>query len=276
MFRKSVVVLVVFCVFVWGLVMVQEVFVIFVVSLVVVEVFVLVVVFVVELVVVFVEIIVFGLVCEFYVWLMYNYIGINMGLFLGFGVIGVVVDQVVYKDCVVMVKDLMCDYFGFEVQLVEFNWIGLLQLFKLFVDIWIVIEELMLFNEDFKKDLVLKVCVVEMNKMIKVNCCLMVLELFCYVELIMMMIFYYKVMMYGLNLFIGWVYCDFVDKLIVQKVVMGVVKNLFEVFLLKIFEQVEVVQVELCDVYLKDFLEWLVKKQSVVVVFWVVCQSYCF
>lgn len=203
-----------------------------------------------------------GPVCELHVWPTHNYIGINMGLLSGFGAIGAVADQAAHKDRVATVKDLMRDYLGPDVQLAELNRIGLLQSLKLPADTRIVIEEPTPFNEDLKTDPALKARVAEMNKTIKANRRLTASQSPCYSELITTMIFYHKAMMYGSNLFTGWVYRDFADKPLAQKVATGAVKNPLEVFPPKTADQVATAQAELRDAYAKDFSEWLAKKQS--------------
>jgi hypothetical protein len=201
-------------------------------------------------------------VCELHVWPTHNYIGINMGLLSGFGAVGAVADMAAHKSRVETVKDLMRDYLGPDVQMAELNRVGLVRSLGLPADTRIVVEEPTPFNEDLKTDPALKARTQEMNKTIKANRRLTASQSPCYAELITTMIFYHKAMMYGSNLFTGWVYRDFADKPLAQKVATGAVKNPLEVFPPKTPEQVEPAQAELRDAYAKDFSEWLAKKQS--------------
>ena len=82
----------------------------------------------------------------------------------------------------------------------------------------------------------------------------------CYAELITTLIFYQKAMLYGSNLFTGWVYRDFADKPLARKVAAGMVKNPLEVFPPKAEANVAAAQAELRDAYAKDYAEWLAKK----------------
>jgi len=198
--------------------------------------------------------------CELHVWPTHNYIGINTGLLSGFGAIGAVADLGAHKDRVQTVKDLMRDYLGPEIQLEELNRAGLLHSLGLPDSYRVVIEDPTPFNEDMKTDPVLKARVREMNDMLKANRRLSASQSPCYVELITTMIFYHKAMMYGSNLFTGWIYRDFADKPLAQKIATGAVKNPLEVFPPKTPEQVDQAKAELRDAYSRDFAEWLQKK----------------
>lgn len=200
--------------------------------------------------------------CELHVWPTHNYIGINTGLLSGFGIVGSLADGAAHKNRVQTVKDLMRDYLGPEVQMAELDRTGLLQSLKLPANYRIVIEEPTPFGEDIKKDPALKARTEEMNKTLKANRRLSASQSPCYAELITTMIFYHKAMMYGSNLFTGWIYRDFGDRPLAQKVAQGAVKNPLEVFPPKTPEQVDQAKAELRDAYAKDYDEWLAKKFS--------------
>ncbi len=200
--------------------------------------------------------------CELHVWPTHNYIGINSGLLSGFGIVGSLADASAHKDRVQTVKDLMRDYLGPEVQMAELNRIGLLQSLHLPASWQIVVEEPTPWNEDLKTDPALKARVREMNATMKAGRRLSASTSPCYAELITTMIFYHKAMMYGSNLFTGWVYRDFADKPLALKTATGTVKNPLEVFPPKTPEAVAAAQAELRDAYAKDFREWLEKKAA--------------
>lgn len=197
--------------------------------------------------------------CELHVWPTHNYIGINMGLLSGFGIVGAVADVEAHKDRVQTVKDLMRDYLGPEVQMEELNRIGLLKTLKL-NDYRIVLEEPTPFNEDLKTDPALKARVKAMNARIKAGQRLSDSKHPCYAELITTHIFYHKAMMYGSNLFTGWIYREFGDKPIATKTARGQVKNPLENFPPKTPEMVAAAKAELRDAYAKDFVEYVEKK----------------
>jgi hypothetical protein len=67
-------------------------------------------------------------------------------------------------------------------------------------------------------------------------------------------------MMYGSNLFTGWIYRDFKDKAVAPANFTGQVKNPLEDFPPKTSEDIEKGKVELRDAYSKDFLEYVDKK----------------
>ncbi|MEO8668196.1 MAG: hypothetical protein ABI399_06740 [Bauldia sp.] len=198
--------------------------------------------------------------CELHVWPTQNYLGLNTGLLAGFGIVGALADVSVHKDRVMTVKELMRDYLGPEVQLEELNRIGLLQSLKLPPTTRVIIEEPTPWNEDLKRDPALKARVAAMNKTLKANERLTASHSPCYVELLTTMVFYHKAMMYGSNLFTGWIYRDFGDKPTVQKYAAGAVKNPLEVFPAKTPEQVDAAKAELREAFVKDYNEWLAKK----------------
>ena len=198
--------------------------------------------------------------CELRVWPTENYLGVNMGLLSGFGILGAVADHEVHKDKVQTVKDLMREYLGPEVQMEELNRIGILKTLKLPEDYRIVIEEPTPFNEDLKNNPELKAKVKAMNATIKAKKRLSDSKSKCYAELITTHIFYHKAMMYGSNLFTGWIYRDFKDKAVAPANFTGQVKNPLEYFPPKTPEDVEKAKVELRDAYSKDFVEYTEKK----------------
>lgn len=198
--------------------------------------------------------------CALHVWPTENYLGVNMGLLSGFGILGAVADHEVHKDKVQTVKDLMRDYLGPEVQLQELNRMGILKTLKLPENYRIAIEAPTPFNEDLKDNPELKAKVKAMNATIKAKKRLTDSNSKCYAELITTHIFYHKAMMYGSNLFTGWIYRDFKDKAVAPANFTGQVKNPLEDFPPKTSEDIEKGKVELRDAYSKDFLEYVDKK----------------
>jgi hypothetical protein len=198
--------------------------------------------------------------CELRVWPTENYLGVNMGLLSGFGIVGAVADQAAHKDKVKSVKDLMREYLGPEVQMEELNRIGLLKTLKLPENYRIIIEAPTPFNEDLKDNPELKAKVKAMNATIKARKRLTGSTSKCYAELITTHIFYHKAMMYGSNLFTGWIYRDFKDKDVAPVNFTGQVKNPLEDFPPKEEAKIEVAKVELRDAYSKDFVEYTEKK----------------
>ncbi len=197
--------------------------------------------------------------CELHVWPTENYIGINMGLLSGFGIVGAVADIEAHKGRVQTVKDLMRDYLGPDVQMAELNRLGIEKTLKL-SDYRIIVEPPTPFNEDLKADPELKAKVKAMNARIKAGQRLSDSTHPCYAELITTHIFYYKAMMYGSNLFTGWIYREFGDKPIAKKTATGQVKNPLEDFPPKAEDKIEAAKAELRDAYAKDFVEYVAKK----------------
>jgi len=197
--------------------------------------------------------------CELHVWPTENYIGINTGLLSGFGIVGALADTAAHDGRVKTVKDLMRDYLGPDVQLAELNRIGLTKTLRL-DGYRIVVEAPTPFNEDVKKDPVLKAKTKEMNAKIKSGARLSDSVAPCYAELIGTTIFYHKAMMYGSNLFGGWVYREFAATGKATKSVAGAVKNPLENFPAKTEAQIEAAKIELRDAYAKDFVEYVDKK----------------
>lgn len=197
--------------------------------------------------------------CELHVWPTENYIGINTGLLSGFGALGALADMAAHDGRVKTVKDLMRDYLGPEVQMEELNKIGIAQTLKL-EGYRIVVHEPTPFNEDLKGNPELKAKVKAMNARIKAKQRLSDSTHPCYAELITTMIFYHKAMMYGSNLFTGWIYREFGDKPLATRTATGAVKNPLENFPPKTPEMVEAAKLELRDAFAKDFLEYVDKK----------------
>lgn len=197
--------------------------------------------------------------CELHVWPTENYIGINMGLLSGFGPVGVLADMEAHKGKVATVKDLMRDYLGPDVQMNTLNSIGIADTLKL-KDYAIVVHEPTPFNEDLKKDPALKAKTKALNERIKAKKRLTDSTHPCYAELITTHIFYHKAMMYGSNLFTGWIYREFGDKQIATKTATGQVKNPLEAFPPKAADMVDEAKAELIDAYGKDFREYVEKK----------------
>lgn len=199
-----------------------------------------------------------GSVCELHVWPTENYLGINMGLLSGFGIVGVLADQAAHKGKVTTVKGLMAEYLGPDVQMEELNKIGIQQTLKL-DGYKIILEEPTPFNEDLKKDPELKAKTKAMNARLKAKQRLSDSTAPCYAELITTHIFYHKAMMYGSNLFTGWIYREF-DGQKQTKVGKSQVKNPLENFPPKSEDMIEPAKVELRDAYAKDFSEYVEKK----------------
>lgn len=198
--------------------------------------------------------------CELHVWPTENYLGVNMGLLSGFGIVGAVADQAAHKDKVKSTKDLMREYLGPEVQMEELNRIGLLKTLKLPENYRIIVEQPTPFNEDLKDNPELKAKVKAMNATIKARKRLTGSTSKCYAELITTHIFYHKAMMYGSNLFTGWIYRDFKDKDVAPVNFSGQVKNPLEDFPPKEDAKIEAAKIELRDAYSKDFVEYTEKK----------------
>jgi hypothetical protein len=197
--------------------------------------------------------------CELHVWPTENYLGINMGLLSGFGIVGAVADIEAHKGRVKTVKDLMRDYLGPDVQMAELNRLGIEKTLKL-SGYAIVVEQPTPFNEDLKNNPELKASVKAMNARIKAGKRLSDSVHPCYAELITTHIFYHKAMMYGSNLFTGWIYREFGDKPIATKTSTGQVKNPLEVFPPKAEDGIEAAKTELRDAYSRDFVEYVAKK----------------
>jgi hypothetical protein len=153
----------------------------------------------------------------------------------------------------------MADYLGPDVQVEELQRIGLADALKL-RDYRVVIEEPTPFNEDLKNNPELKAKAKAMNARIKSKQRLSDSTSKCYAELITTHIFYHKAMMYGSNLFTGWIYREFGDRPVATKVATGQVKNPLEHFPPKSEEAVAAAKAELRDAYSKDFIEYVEKK----------------
>jgi len=197
--------------------------------------------------------------CELHVWPTNNYLGINSGLLSGFGALGAVADMAAHKDRVATVKDLMRDYLGPDIQMEELNKIGIAETLKL-KGYRIIVEEPTPFNEDLKKDPALKAKAKAMNARIKAGKRLSDSTHGCYAELITTMVFYHKAMMYGSNLFTGWIFREFGDKPIAVRTATGAVKNPLENFPPKTPDKVDAAKAELRDAFGKDFVEYVQKK----------------
>lgn len=199
-----------------------------------------------------------GSACELHVWPTENYIGIKMGLLSGFGVVGVLADMEANKGKVTTIKDLMEDYLGPRVQMEELEKLAFTE--KLKLDGYkVIIQEPSPSHEDAKKDPEVKAKAKAMNKTIKAKQRLTDSTAPCYAELFTTHIFYHKAMMYGSNLFTGWIFREF-DGEKQTKVGKGQVKNPLEYFPPKVEEDVEKAKIELRDAYSKDFTEYVEKK----------------
>ncbi|MEP5937913.1 MAG: hypothetical protein ABJ239_06265 [Erythrobacter sp.] len=201
--------------------------------------------------------------CELHVWPTENYLGIKMGLLSGFGLIGALADQDANKGKVTTIKDLMREYLGPEVQLQELERLNYLEKLKLSPDEYSVIfHEPTPWNEDLKDNPELKAKTKATNKKIKRGERISDSTNPCYSELITTHIFYHKAMMYGSNLFTGWVYNKYDgDKRVING--KGQVKNPLENFPPKDETMVNAAKEELRTAYSLDFTEWVEKKSGV-------------
>ena len=197
--------------------------------------------------------------CELHIWPTEKYLGLNTGLLSGFGPIGAVADIDAHKGKVKTVKDLMREYLGPEVQIAELNRLGITDQLNL-KGYRIVVEEPTPFNEDLKNNPELKAKTKAMNARIKAKQRLSASTNRCYAELITTAIFYHKAMMYGSNLFTGWIYREFGDKPIATRTATGAVKNPLEAFPPKAPGNVDAAKAELRDAFAKDFAEYVQKK----------------
>lgn len=198
-------------------------------------------------------------ICELHVWPTQNYIGINLGLFSGFGLVGAVADLAAHDGRVKNVKELMAEYLGPEIQMEELGKVNIADTLKL-RGYRIVVEDPTPFKEDAKKNPAVKVKIKAINARIKSGQRLSSSKNTCYAELITTHIFYHKAMMYGSNLFTGWTYREFGDKPLATKVATGQVKNPLENFPPKTPEMIPAAKLELRDAYAKDFGEYVQKK----------------
>jgi len=199
-----------------------------------------------------------GSACELHVWPTENYIGINTGLLSGFGIVGALADQASHKNRVATVKDLMEDYLGPRVQLEELEKLSFTEKLKL-GGYKVIIEEPSPSHEDAKADPEVKAKAKAMNKTIKAKKRLTDSTAPCYAELFTTHIFYHKAMMYGSNLFTGWIYRDF-DGDTQTKVGKGQVKNPLEYFPPKTEDMIEEAKIEMRDAYSKNSHEDVEKK----------------
>lgn len=197
--------------------------------------------------------------CELHVWPTENYIGINTGLLSGFGLVGALADVAAHDGRVKTVKDYMREYLGPDVQVEELNKADVTKALNL-SGYRVVIEEPTPFNEDLKHNPALKEKTKAMNARIKAGERLSGSTAHCYAELIGTVIFYHKAMMYGSNLFGGWIYREFPASGKATKTAVGAVKNPLEDFPAKTPEKIEAAKAELRDAYAKDFAEYVEKK----------------
>jgi len=197
--------------------------------------------------------------CELHVFPTENYIGINMGLLSGFGVVGAVADMETHKGRVATVKELMKDYLGPELQVSELEKRDYVK--RLGLDGYkVVIEAPTPSSDDVKADPALKAKVKALNADLKAGKRLTASTAPCYAELLITTIFYHKAMMYGSNLFVGTILRDYGKDRALPVTSAGAVKNPLEVFPPKSPEMIPAAQAELREAYGKDFLEWADKK----------------
>lgn len=200
--------------------------------------------------------------CELHVWPTENYIGVKMGLFSGFGLVGALADQAGHAKGVKTVKDLMRDYLGPDVQLAELQKLDYIAKLGLDASKYaVIIEKPTPWNEDLKGNPAMKAEVKVLNQKIKEGKRITDSTRPCYAELITTHIFYHKAMMYGSNLFTGWQWRQFDGAKLVSEG-KGQVKNPLENFPPKDESMIEPAKVELRDAFAKDFNEWVLKKSG--------------
>lgn len=198
--------------------------------------------------------------CELHVWPTETYIGINMGLLSGFGIVGAVADVAVHEKRVATVKDLMKDWLGPEIQLAELEKLDYKKQLGL-ADYQVIMHPALPTAEDAKADPALKQQRKDVAGRIKSGARLTDSKTGCYAELMVDYIFYYKAMMYGSNLFTNWIFRDFgKDGIKVVRTGNGQVKNPLEDFPPKTPDMIAAAKVELRAAYAKDFTEYLAKK----------------
>lgn len=197
--------------------------------------------------------------CELHVFPTENYIGINMGLLSGFGVVGALADMEAHKGRVVTVKDLMAGYLGPDIQMEELNKIGLHKTLGLDESYRVIVEKATPSADEAKNDPALKAAAKAMNADIKAGKRLTGSTNPCYAELLLFNIFYHKAMMYGSNLFVGTMFRDFTGRT-APLTSAGAVKNPLEVFPPKTPDMVDAAKSELREAFAKDFTEWAAKK----------------
>lgn len=200
--------------------------------------------------------------CELHVWPTENYLGIKMGLLSGFGALGALADMASNKGKVTTIKDLMREYLGPQVQMEELEKLDYMAQLGLDSDRYeVIVHEPTPFNEDLKDNPELKASVKEFNRKLKKDERVSDSTKACYAELVTTHIFYHKAMMYGSNLFTGWIYREFDGDAVIREG-KGQVKNPLEEFPPKEEAMIETAQLELRDAYAKDFSEWVVKKSG--------------
>lgn len=197
--------------------------------------------------------------CELHVWPSENYVGINSGLLSGFGALGALADVAAHDGRVRTVKDLMREYLGPQVQMEELQKLGVTRALKL-DGYQVIVEEATPFVDDVKKDPAVKARLKSINARIKSGERLSASTAPCYAELIGTIIFYHKAMMYGSNLFGGWIFRQFPATGKATKSFGGMVKNPLEDFPPKTPDKVDAAKAELRDAYAKDFSEYVAKK----------------
>jgi hypothetical protein len=197
--------------------------------------------------------------CELHVWPTENYLGVSTGLLSGFGAVGALADMAATKGKVQSVKDFMREYPGPDAQVAELERLAFVDRLKL-GGYRVMIEEPTPFSEDLKTDPGLKARAKLMNARLKSGERLSDSQNPCYAELVTTHIFYHKAMMYGSNLFTGWVFREFGGKPKATFVASGQVKNPLEVFPPKDVTQVDAAKTELRDAFAKDFSEYVQKK----------------
>lgn len=198
--------------------------------------------------------------CELHVWPTETYIGINMGLLSGFGIVGAVADVAVHEKRVATVKDLMKEWLGPEIQIEELNKLD----YKAKLGLAghnVIMHPSLPTAEEAKADPALKQQRKDVAAKIKSGARLSDSKAACYAELMVDYIFYHKAMMYGSNLFTNWIFRDYgSDGAKVVRRGNGQVKNPLEQFPPKTPDLIPAAKAELRDAYARDFTEYLAKK----------------
>ncbi len=198
--------------------------------------------------------------CELHIWPTEQYIGFNTGLLSGFGIVGVLADSALHSGKVMTIKDRMRSDLGPDVQIAELRKANVADALGL-SGYRIVVEAPLPTFEDAKADPVVKKTMREMAAKLKGKVRLSDATVPCYAELVGGGIMYHKAMMYGSNLFAGWIFRDFGKTAGTPPAVFsGAVKNPLETFPAKTPDDAEAATAELRDAYAKDFVEYVAKK----------------
>lgn len=196
--------------------------------------------------------------CELHIWPSENYIGINTGLLSGFGIVGALADSAAHDGRVRTVKDLMKDYLGPDIQVEELEKADVAGTLGL-AGYRVIIEDALPGADEGKKNPEIKAYLKGIDKKIKAGQRVGTSTAPCYAELITTHIFYHKAMMYGSNLFTGYVFREF-DGAKQLGSYAGQVKNPLEEFPPKEEAMIDEAKAELRGAYALNFPEYVQKK----------------